>query len=296
MSVLFRRLFLCLIGILAGLAAWPFAEVTLLFQSDFTSYLFFTIFLGMVFGLVVGGFFGSSDGVIMSIKMNVFSGMLHGALIGVVGGIVGFLIGQAVLFIIGDMFIHSMRSFNTIGLPISRAVGWAMLGIFIGLVDGVRLKSFDKIKVGIIGGIIGGFLGGLALEYLRLLVPGTTISRLIGLLIFGLSIGFFYGLVENRLSYGVLRLLNGKYKGKEFLVNQRKMGIGSSDKNSIVLTGYKDINDSHADLLLNRNEVIISTGDPKKTVLVNDDKISKHQLKMDDVVKIGSAKLLFKFK
>ncbi len=297
MSTLTRRIFLCLIGILAGLAAWPVAETTLLFQSGFPSYLIFTTFLGMVFGFVIGGFFGSSDGIIMSITYNTFSGMLHGALIGIAGGIVGFLIGQAALFIIGDIFIHSMKSFNTVGLPVSRAIGWAFLGIFIGIVDGVRTRSAIKIKVGIIGGIIGGFLGGLALEYLRLTIPSIMFSRMAGLLVFGLLIGFFYGLVEKRLSYGVLRLLNGRYKGKEFLVNQRKMKIGSSDKNNIVLSGYRDIADIHAELRLKGQEVIITGGGGAKNVtLVNDDKIAERQLKLEDVIKIGSAKMIFKFK
>ncbi len=296
MSTLTRRIFLCVIGILAGLAAWPIAEATLLFQTNFPSYLIFTIFLGLVFGLIMGAFFGSSDGIIMSLTYNTLSGMLHGAIIGMAGGVIGFIIGQAALFIIGDIFIHSMKSFNTIGLPISRAIGWASLGIFIGIVDGVRTRSANKIKVGIIGGIIGGFLGGLALEYIRLIIPSITISRMAGLLVFGLLIGFFYGLVENRFSFGVLRLLNGKFKGKEFLVNHRKMKIGSSEKNHIVLSGYTDVSDHHAELLLKGEEVIITNSESKKPVLVNDDKIAKQMLKLEDVIKIGSAKLIFKFK
>lgn len=291
-----RRIFLCIIGILAGLTAWPLAEVTLLLQSSFPSYLVFTVFLGMVFGLIIGGLFGSSDGIIMSISSNIFSGMFRGAIIGIIGGINGFLIGQAALFVIGDIFIHSMKSFNTIGLPFSRAIGWAFLGIFIGSIDGFRSRSWNKIKVGIIGGILGGFLGGLALEYIRMIIPNIMFARLGGLMIFGLFIGLFYGFVENRLSFGVLRLLNGKFKGKEYLINQRKMKIGNSDKNDIVLSGYDNISDLHAELRFMKNEVVIKNHDKKNPVLVNEDKINEHQLKLEDVIKIGSAKLLFKFK
>jgi hypothetical protein len=296
MSTLMRRIFLCAIGIIAGLAAWPFAETTLLFQTQFPSYLVFSVFLGMIFGLIMGGFFGTSDGIIMSAKSNILSGAIFGILVGIVGGIIGFIIGQAALFIIGDMLVHSAKSFNTIGFPISRAIGWAFLGVFIGMIDGVRSRSFDKIKVGIIGGIIGGFLGGLALEYSRLVIPGILFARLIGLVVFGLFIGFAYGFVENRLSFGVLRLLNGKYKGTEFLINQKKMKIGSSDKNSIVLLGYDKISDTHAELSLKGDSVVIKKASPKTIISVNDDKIDEHQLLMDDVVEIGSAKFLYKFK
>lgn len=296
MSTLTRRIFLCIIGIITGLAAWPVAEVTLLFQAGFPSYLAFSIFLGMIFGLIMGGFFGSGDGVIMSIKHNIYSGMLQGAIIGIFGGAIGFLIGQAALFIIGDMFIHSMKSFNTIGLPVSRAIGWLFLGIFIGIVDGIRSRSMNKIKVGIIGGALGGFLGGLALEYSRLIIPDIMFSRLIGLLIFGLFIGLFYGLVENRLALGVLMLLNGKFKGKEFLLNQRKMKIGNSEKNDIVLSGYSEVSDFHAEINRKRDEVVIKNLDSSKPISLNDDRIGEHKLTWDDVIKVGSAKLLFKFK
>lgn len=296
MSTLKRRIFLCIIGILAGLAAWTVSEIILFFQNSFPSYLVFSVFLGMTFGLIIGSFFGSSDGIIMSIKSHIRSGILQGAFIGIVGGIIGFLIGQAALFVIGETFIHSMKSFRTIGLPISRAIGWAILGVFIGIVDGVRSRSFNKIKVGIIGGILGGFLGGLALEYIRLLIPSIMFARLVGLSIFGLLIGLLYGFVENRLSFGVLRLLNGKFKNKEFLINQRKIKIGKSDKNDIVLSDYDRVLDLHAELRLKGDEVIITNRSTNNPVFVNDDKIKEHQLKLEDVVKIGSAKLLYKFK
>jgi hypothetical protein len=296
MSTLMRRIFLCAIGIIAGLAAWPFAETTLLFQAVFPSYLVFSIFLGMIFGLIMGGFFGTGDGIIISGKSKIISGAFFGVLIGIAGGMIGFIIGQAALFIIGDMLVHSAKSFNTIGFPVSRAIGWAFLGVFIGMVDGIRSRSLDKIKVGIIGGIIGGFLGGLALEYSRLIIPETIFARLIGLMVFGLFIGFSYGFVENRLSFGVLRLLNGKYKGTEFLINQKTMKIGSSEKNSIILLGYDKISDTHAELTVKGDNVFIKKASPKTIISVNDNKVDQHELIMDDVVEIGNAKFLYKYK
>jgi len=296
MSTLMRRIFLCLIGMAAGLGAWPFSEATLLFQSSFPSYLVFTIFLGMIFGLLMGAFFGTSDGIIMSAKSNIAGGAIQGALVGLIGGMAGFIIGQGALFVAGDMLIHSAKGFNTIALPVSRAIGWAFLGVFIGMVDGIRSMSFNKIKVGILGGITGGFLGGLALEYSMLIIPGIALSRLIGLLIFGLFIGFSYGFVENRLSFGVLRLLNGKYKGTEFLVTQRKLKIGSAKKNTIVLLGYDKISDTHAELTVKGDTVVIKKSSPKTIITVNDDKVDEHELLMDDVVQIGSAKFQYKLK
>jgi hypothetical protein len=295
MSSIKRRIFLCLVGLLAGLAAWPAAEVTLLFQADFPSYLMFSIFLGIVFGIFIGGFFGSGDGIIMSHRRSIITGVLQGIVIGAIGGAIGFLAGQAVLFISGEYLIHSMKRFNTVGLPVSRAIGWAFLGVFVGMIDGVRSRSWNKIRVGIIGGISGGFLGGLALEYFRMAFPDTVFSRLVGLLIFGFFIGLFYGFVEVRLSYGVLTLLNGRYKGKEFLVNQRKIRIGASEKNDIMLEGYHNISGCHALVSVIKDDVYISPVE-NSALSVNDDAAKEHLLKYEDVIKIGSAKLLYQYK
>jgi len=295
MSTLMRRIFFCIIGIIAGLAAWPISEFILLLQSSFPSYLIFSIVLGMFLGILFGAFFGSSEGIIMSIKPNILTGILHGAVIGIAGGIIGFLAGQAALFIIGETFIHSMKRFNTIGFPISRAIGWAFMGVFLGMVEGIRSRSTDKLRVGILGGILGGITGGLVLEYFRILIPNIMFARLFGIIIFGLLIGLFYGFVQVRLSFGVLRLLNGKFKGKEFLINQKKMKIGISEKNDIVLSGYSKISDQHAELLVKKNEVIIKNLDSKTPVTINEDKIKEHLLKLEDVIKIGSAKFIFKF-
>ena len=297
MSSLKRRIFLCLIGCIAGLASWPAAETALLSQESFSSYLAFSIFLGGIFGLTIGGFFGSGDGIIMSHRRNLIIGIVQGVVIGAIGGMVGFLAGQGALFLMGEYLIHSMKSFNTVGLPLSRALGWAVLGVFIGMVDGIRSRSFIKIRVGIIGGISGGFLGGLALEYLRMLFPSMVFARLVGLIIFGFCIGLLYGFVEVRLSFGVLTLLNGRYKGKDFLIAQRKMKIGKLNKNDIILSDYRDIGDFHAEVRVKRDEVFIApTESGKSSVYVNDDKISDHMLKFEDVIKIGSAKLLYQYK
>ena len=297
MSTSMKRVLLCVIGVLAGLAAWSILEIVMLYQESFPSYLIFSIALGITIGLFMGGFFGSSEGIFLSNKAKMIKGMITGAIVGMIGGIIGFLVGQGALFVIGNTLIHSMKRFNSIGIPLSRSIGWAVLGMFIGIIEGVRAKSFKKIKVGIIGGLIGGAIGGLVVEYLRLFMPeNLLIARMVGIMVFGFFIGLFYGFVEKSLSSGILRLLNGKFKGKEFLINQRKLKIGSSKKNAIVLSGYENIEDSHALVVTKKHNVIIKNLVSRAPVNVNDRVISEHLLKLNDVIKIGTAKFLFKFR
>ncbi len=293
MSTFLRKLVFGFIGILAGLAAWPIAEIILAQQSAFPTFLVFTITLGAAFGAVMGAFLGASEGITLSIKAKIIPGILTGALVGIIGGAIGFLIGQGALFIINETLIHSTKSLQSIGIPISRTIGWAFLGMFVGTVEGFRAKSWAKIRVGILGGLLGGVLGGAALEYLRVTFPNFEFARLIGLLILGMLIGLFYGIFEKSLSHGVLKLLNGKIKGKEYLLVKRNITIGTSEKADIQLPAYKDVADIHANIRIKKDDITISYVDAKNRVLVNELKVDNHQLKFEDVVQVGSAKFLF---
>jgi MFS family permease len=298
MSTTMRRLFLCLIGLLAGLAVWPVVEAILRAQAGFPSYLAFSVALGLASGLIMGGFWGTADGIALASAARMRGGLLMGALIGAAGGAAGFLVGQAAIFYLGDVFIGS-REFKYLGFPLARAIGWAAFGLFLGLIDGLRSLSGRKIQVGIAGGLVGGFLGGLALEYARLLINNIELARLLGLLVFGLLVGVAYGFVESRLSAGVLRILNGKYRSKEYVINQRKFRIGGSRASDVELSAYPGVVASHAVITVRRkkmeNEVSIRSADSAHPVIVNDDKVKGElRLRPSDVIQVGSAKLLYK--
>jgi Inner membrane component of T3SS, cytoplasmic domain len=296
MSTFLRKLVFGIIGLLGGLAAWPVSEILLAGQSSFPSFLVFTVSLGAVFGAIMGGFLGSSEGITLSIRSKIGPGMITGALVGILGGIVGFLIGQGVLLFISEIVFHSNKSLRSIGIPISRVVSWAFLGMFIGIVEGVRAVSWAKIKVGLLGGFVGGILGGITLEGFGYYFPDLLFSRLAGLMVLGMLIGVFYGLFEKGMSSGVLRLLNGKLKGKEYLLVQRKIKVGSSPKNDIHLPDYKNVNETHALLAVKKDNVYLSPASEQARVLVNEIKIKEQSLKFEDVVQIGSAKFLFFYK
>jgi hypothetical protein len=295
MTTSVRRLIILALGFLAGVCVWPVAEVILFFQAGFPSYLVFLALLGAAFGAVMGVFFGSAEGITSRIKSRIPNGMLVGALVGLIGGAIGFLVGQAALWLIGELFIRSFSNFQWVVLPVSRAIGWAVLGIFVGAVEGIRAVSPKKILVGILGGFVGGLAGGFALEYSRLLIPQLALSRLIGLVILGLAIGLFYGLIEQGMAFGIIRILTGELKGKEFLLNQGKMRIGKSRRNEVALPTYADLADHQAQIKIVKGDVVLTNLEPKLPMLVNEQKVQEQRLKLGDVIKIGSAKIFFKY-
>ena len=295
MTTTVRRLIILALGLFGGLAAWPLAELILYFQAGFPSYLAFLAPLGAAVGLIMGAFFGAAEGITSRIKARIPRGMLLGAAIGLIGGAAGALAGQAALWLIGGIFLLSYRDMQWVVLPVSRAIGWAVLGVFVGAAEGVRAGSPKKVFVGVLGGLVGGILGGAALEYSRLLLPHFAFFRLLGLIILGLAIGLFYGLIEQGMSYGVLRILAGGLKGKEFLLNQKRMRIGRSSRVEIALPMYTGLADVQAAIRIRKGEPVLSNLDAGCPLLVNEQKVSEKKLKLGDVIKIGSARIFYKF-
>lgn len=293
MTTVKKRIIISMLGVSAALFAWPVVELILANQKAFPSYLVFNIIFGAIFGFILGAFLGTGEGILSANQSRIISGAITGAVVGLFGGAIGFLLGQAALFVAGNVFFRSYKSFTWIGYPVSRAIGWACMGIFIGLAEGFRSRSSKKMVVGILGGFIGGILGGFTIEYLRLLFPDSFVSRLSGLLVFGFLIGLFYSIIEKQFSLGILKLLNGSHKGKEFLINQKKIAVGMDKKNDIVLVDY-DLTGQHVIFEAENQDVVIKKRNKEASLLVNDKPVDEHILKFEDVIKIGNAKFFFK--
>jgi hypothetical protein len=295
MTALARRLILLALGFLAGICAWPMAELILFLQAGFPSYLVFSALLGAVTGALMGAFFGTAEGITSRVKSRIPEGALLGALVGCVGGGVGLLAGQAALWLIGTLVMQSYANFQRVVLPLSHAIGWAVLGVFVGAGEGVRAGSWKKIGIGILGGLTGGLLGGFVLEYGRLLLPRVGFSRLFGFAMLGLAIGGFYGLIERGMSFGIFRILTGGLKGKEFLLNQRRMGLGRSPRNEIALPSYEDLADRQALVRVHKGEVVLVNLEPRLPMQVNEQKFPERRLKYGDVIRMGSLRIFYKY-
>jgi hypothetical protein len=149
--------------------------------------------------------------------------------------------------------------------------------------------------VGAAGGGIGGILGGAAIEYLRTIYPDLIYARLVGFVLFGLFVGLFYSLLERRVSLGVVRVLNGGKRGKEYSFAQNRLSLGSAPRNDIVLEGYAGVAPRHASFRIRGEDVYIEKESDQGQVLVNEASIRKsHLLKYEDVIQVGSAKIFYK--
>lgn len=293
MTLGMRLLYYSLIGLLAGALCWPFTEFVLFYQAVFPSLLVFSIVLGLIAGLFIGGIFGMSEGIIDHSRKRLYQGAITGMIVGAVGGILGMISGQAALLYVGTIFFNSSGGYKHFGIPISRALGWAVFGLVVGISDGVRSRSGSKVRNGLLGGFIGGLLGGLVVEYARIIAPQSAYSRLLGLSLLGFLVGLSYGFVERGLAEGSLRLLNGRARGSEFLLTGRKTVVGEAQRTEVTLSGYKNVSEEHAEIVREGKNFTIVQGDKGKPLYVNDEKVQKTILNNGDIIRLGDAQFRF---
>jgi hypothetical protein len=292
-----RIVFYGLIGICGGILAWPVAELVIYMQGGLYSYWLYSMVLGAVIGLFMGGAFGLTEGIIQKSGKKLIAGLFTGVIVGTLGGALGLLAGQEVNQLIGSRIFDSIGSVQDL-LPLAAlAIGWAALGLFIGIIEGVRSRSFAKVRNGLIGGLVGGFLGGFVFNTsIHLSIVDAFLARLFGLIILGFFIGLFYGLVEVRLARASLLALNGPSKGQEILLTQRSMTIGMDDDAGMTIAGYTQVAPEHATILRKKGSIVIQDKQSKAGTFVNDKKVTETVVDNGDVIRIGDAQFLLKKK
>lgn len=291
MSAFFRKIFMALIGLTAGVLAWAAVEI-LLRQTDIISrHIVWNGLSGAVLGVIFGFFFGSAEGIMFSdVRRSLRSGSA-GAVIGLIGGTAGVILAQGLMYWIGNAELFSPSAAASWVTPFSRTLGWTILGLAAGGVDGIRSGSARRTGIGMAGGVLGGLLGGLLLEFLPRYWTDSFLARGIGIGLMGLFIGLFFSLFEHSRAFGLIRVLTGSFRGKEYVLVMKKTRIGASRHADIPLGTYAGVVKNHALLTADREGVTVKGVDG--TVQVNDRPIADHQLKYEDVIQIGNARLFY---
>jgi len=292
-SLTLKRVFMAAFGLLGALALWPCLLGIQYLQPRFPSYLVYALAQGACLGAVFGAFFSSFEGVIVSSRSKAFKGLLFGALAGALAGAIGVLAGQLFLFAAGSILWKSASQRNSLGLAVSTGLAWAIVGLFVALIEGLRSRSSRELLVGLTGGLLGGVIGGAGLSALSFLFPQSELSLLAGLALFGLALSLSYSLFENRFSAGSFILLNGPLKGKEYYLLSKALRIGSAPDCDIVLKGYPEVEPLHAIVRQSGTKLVISAEKAGARVLLNDEPPAGRSLRPEDVLAIGKAKLIY---
>lgn len=166
--------------------------------------------------------------------------------------------------------------------------GWTVFGGLVGIAEGIRRKSGVAMRNASIGGTVGGALGGIA--FVMLVAASPTSGRLFGFVVLGVCIGLSMVLVDRVLS-AALRVRNGKYEGREIMLDRPEMRIGRNEMFEVYLGGDTGIAMEHAVLRTNAGRHSIHAVDG--SVSVNNNICSSKELADGDIIEVGSTRLAY---
>ena len=277
------------LGLLGGLASWA------LIQSGFHAFdtLSVTTLSGLNFFwlnkfIYEGALVGLGLGMVLQARVSLW---YHYELVHVlskmfIGAFIGFFVG---------LFCFSIGEFLKVWLVIpslSRMVSWTLLGLLlVGTTELFRSRS-GSLKPRITSGGIGGAIGGGIFELL-LLYQMTGPGHILGLILVGFWISLFIGITEKRATSFALRVVSGKQEGQIFLLDQNRFTLGYGSQNDLILKGYAEVCDLHANILKKGKEVIIENAEAGGELLVNYRLVDQQTIKKGDVIKIGTALLQY---
>jgi hypothetical protein len=281
MSRTMRIYYYAILGAMGGLIGWQVSNVLGL---SFTSSIYLSeVIVGALIGLSVGLLIGLSEGVFSRNPMQALkAGLISGGL-GALGGAIGLPAAEGLFQLLG-------------GEAWSRAIGWGLFGLLIGV--GAGITGGSQIWKPALGGLIGGVLGGALLETARRWLADPLAGKALGLGLLGASVGIFIALIVFILSKAWFEVVSGKLKGTEFILDKfMKEGgpsayIGSSPLKADIALPDPDAAPQHALLKGVDNHFVLKDMSLKGTY-VNNRRVDQAELRDRQKIKIGNTELVY---
>lgn len=240
------------------------------------------LFVGLFLGIGEGVFYGSKE-----------KALKYGA----IGAGVSVLLGYASGYLAQWMYSSMLGDDPApIAAALVRGIGWAVMGVGIGLAVGLIKPELKRLLFCVIGGTFGSFLGGFLFNFIGEAVPNDMVSRGVAIVIMGLLIGVGVGLLEQFAKQAWLKVIRGEFEGKEYLVFAGTTSIGNNGKNTIVLFKDKLVGPHHCDIVLEGSRYVVKDCGTPMGTLVNGQKVTRQILKQGDAISIGNSVLVFNTK
>lgn len=274
-----KLMFYSVAGGLGGLGAWGAAEPFLGIRSVYGR----DILLGALIGLFIAVFLASIEALSVDQWRQAARGTSGGAIFGIIGGAAGLLVGE--------------YAFDLVGGFVGRIIGWTLLGLVVGLGAGWATRSNARRRNGAIGGVIGGALGGFTYQVLTTIFP-QAFGRAIAIIVLGMLIGFFIGLVGELLKRGWLMVVRSQSRnareGREYPLIKPVTTIGRAEESDVGLFGDRSVMPQHA-LVRREGRKFVVNAVGGGQVLINRQPLAGRQvLKNGDRVEVGGTLFLFR--
>lgn len=248
----------------------------------FSMALFDVTAFAMVMGGAAGACFGAIEGITGKVPLKTFNGVMAGLVLGILGAAVGSSVGQQIFFILGGEQIDHIPT-----LVLIRGFFWALVGLFIGLAQGLSAGGGERVKNGLTGGFIGGFVGGVIFDVVFLTFQVPDLSAFVAITIFNICIGLSIGLVQEHRKEAWFKVHRGATAGKEYIIHGNKTTIGSDPNCDIVLVNDPQVAPQHAYIRVENNNYTIYAYRGSE-VWVNKRELRHGHIKHGDEIRIGN--------
>lgn len=173
---------------------------------------------------------------------------------------------------------------------LSRGMAWSFLGLAAGIAVGITSLAIKRVLITAGGGFVGGFIGGFLFDYFQ----GEAIAQISGLVITGGAVGLAVSLLEQVTKSSWLEIVKGGMAGKQFILYQNSITLGSSPSANITLIKDNAIPPIAALIKKFGNNVTISSAAPGVAISVDGVSAFEHRLKEGSLIVLGGTEVRFR--
>ena len=303
MALLSRIYFNAVFGGLGGLLGWMlfgvFGKKEYPSDEETTQLLL----CGVIVGGAIGYFVVSVEAIRDRSLLRFVRLASYGILLGMVGGAVGMLIAGPVHDFLLDR-IGAVR--GNIGKYLAtvffRGLGFMLLGLAVGLSEGIAARSLGKMSYGTLGGALGGFIGGCLFEivYRSTLDHGGSAAAAgsAGLVIMGACIGSLSALVQSVFQPASVKVMRGWQEGREYPLDKSDNLLGRDEHSDIALFRDMKVEKKHAIIQREGQRYLLMNNDaPSEWTRVNDRPVLQCcDLQDGDRIQLGNVILRFQMR
>jgi hypothetical protein len=180
-----------------------------------------------------------------------------------------------------------------------RSGAWAAIGAGLGLGMNLARATKAQLRNSVIGGALGGALGGVFFDPIdrffkeSSVFAGAELSRVVGLVAVGLSVGFFVALVDQLAREAWLRVRTGPLAGKSFVLYKTPTSLGSSPRNDVYLFKDAQIDPEHAVIHRVGNRYEIEDRGSRVGTKLGGQTVRRERLSSGDQIVLGATVLEF---
>jgi hypothetical protein len=293
-------IFLTLAGLISGFAIWVTWSVLPATDDSFVANMQSSVSITLVLALLLvvadAGLSRSASklgrSLLFAVPAAIFASLLFGLIANwayttLVENTYSSLI-EAGLDPSGDSFYQEFANRN----HLNRGLAWMVLGLSAGISVGVPSLAIRRILVTGSGGAIGGFVGGFLFDFFQ----GQTEAQIVGLGVLGAAIGLSVSLLEQATKSSWLEIVRGGMAGKQFILYQNQVTLGSSPAANVTLIKDPGIAAFAATIKKFGSTVSISATDRAIPISVDGVTAFEHKLKEGSVIILGSTEIRFREK